>query len=137
MLKDTMQLSHFVKGKFPLGKESLNINEGLPNHLLKILKRDYKIKNKKIGILGLAFKSDVDDIRDSLSFKLIRELKKKKLKTFISDEFFYHPESITKEELIKKSDVIIVAVPHSKYKNIKVPKKKILIDTWDIVKQDN
>ena len=77
LLKDTMQLSHFVKGKFPLGKESLNINEGLPNHLLKILKRDYKIKNKKIGILGLAFKSDVDDIRDSLSFKLIRELKKK------------------------------------------------------------
>ena len=137
LLKDTMQLSHFVKGKFPLGKESLNINEGLPNHLLKILKRDYKIKNKKIGILGLAFKSDVDDIRDSLSFKLIRELKKKKLKTFISDEFFYHPESITKEELIKKSDVIIVAVPHSKYKNIKVPKKKKLIDTWDIVKQDN
>lgn len=136
LLKDTMQLSHFVNGKFPLGKESLNINEGLPEHLLKILKRDYNLKNKKIGILGLAFKADVDDVRDSLSFKLIKNLKKEKLKTFISDEFFYHPDSITKEKLIKKSDIIIVAVPHTKYKNIKIPKKKILIDTWGIVKQD-
>ena len=39
LLKDTMQLSHFVKGKFPLGKESLNINEGLPNHFTKNFKK--------------------------------------------------------------------------------------------------
>jgi UDP-N-acetyl-D-mannosaminuronic acid dehydrogenase len=37
---------------------------------------------------------------------------------------------ISKDELIKKSDIIILGSPHSKYKNLKIPKKKYLIDTW-------
>ena len=39
LLKDTMQLSHFVNNKFPLGIESLNINEGLPSYLVKNIKK--------------------------------------------------------------------------------------------------
>ena len=135
LLKDTMQLSHFVNKQFPLGIESLNINEGLPLHLVKILKRNYKLKNKKIGILGLTFKSDVDDVRDSLSFKLLKILKKQSLKVFVSDEFYDHPDGVSKESLIKKSDIIIVAVPHTNYKKIKIPKNKVIIDTWGIVKK--
>ena len=92
-------------------------------------------KNKKIGILGLAFKSDVDDIRDSLSFKLLKILKKKSFKVFISDEFYKHPQGLSKENLIKKSDIIIIAVPHTKYKTIRIPKTKIIIDTWGIIKR--
>ena len=135
LLKDTMQLSHFVKKRFPLGIESLNINEGLPLHLVKTLNKNYNLKNKKIGILGLTFKSDVDDIRDSLSFKLLKILKKQSLKVFVSDEFYNHSEGISKENLIKKSDIIIVAVPHTKYKKIKIPKNKVIIDTWGIIKK--
>ncbi len=135
LLKDTMQLSHFVNKKFPLGSESLNINEGLPKFIVNDLKKKYKLKNKKIGILGLAFKSDVDDIRDSLSFKLLKILKKVSKNVFLSDEFYKHPNGLSKENLIKKSSIIIVAVPHSKYKNLKIPKNKIVIDTWGIIKK--
>ena len=135
LLKDTMQLSHFVKNKFPLGIESLNINEGLPFYIVQNLKKKYNLKKKNIGILGLAFKSDVDDVRDSLSFKLLNILKKECSNVFVSDEFFEHPHGLSKEELIKKSDIIIIAVPHTKYKKIKIPKKKIIIDTWGIIKR--
>jgi len=83
----------------------------------------------------LAFKSDVDDIRDSLSFKLLSILKKECSKVFVSDEFYEHPHGLSKEDLIKKSDIIIIAVPHTKYKKIKVPKKKIIIDNWGIIKR--
>ena len=38
--------------------------------------------------------------------------------------------SITKKKLIEKSDIIIVSTPHSSYKKIKIPKKKLLIDIW-------
>ena len=54
---------------------------------------------------------------------------------FLSDEFYKHPNGLSKENLIKKSSIIIVAVPHSKYKNLKIPKNKIVIDTWGIIKK--
>ena len=88
------------------------------------------VKNKKIGILGVAFKSDFDDIRDSLSIDLYNFLKKKGLKVNISDEYVKMSKIIDKKQLIKKSDVIILGVPHSSYKKIKIPKNKYLIDSW-------
>ena len=39
-------------------------------------------------------------------------------------------EIIDKNQLIKKSDIIILGVPHSSYKKIKIPKNKYLIDSW-------
>ena len=43
-------------------------------------KRDkkYNLKKKTVGILGLSFKAENDDIRDSLSVKLLQTLKSKK-----------------------------------------------------------
>ena len=81
----------------------------------------------------MAFKSDVDDIRDSLSLKLIKILKNKKIKFLKSDEYFKDDQSVSKEFLIKNSDIIIVAVPHKNYKNLSIKKNKILVDTWNII----
>ena len=81
----------------------------------------------------MAFKSDVDDVRDSLSLKLIKILKNKKIKFLKSDEYFKDDQSVSKEFLIKNSDIIIVAVPHKNYKNLSIKKNKILIDTWNII----
>lgn len=134
LLKDTMQLSHFVDNKFVLGNASLKINEGLPNYIIGDLEKKYNLKKKKIGILGLSFKSDVDDIRDSLSIKLIKILKRKKYKFFISDEYVNDKRIISAKKLIKSSDIIIVAVPHKNYRNMIIPKNKIKIDTWNITK---
>ncbi len=134
LLKDTMQLSHFVDNKFVLGNASLKINEGLPNYIIGDLEKKYNLKKKKIGILGLSFKSDVDDIRDSLSIKLIKILKRKKYKFFISDEYVNDKRIISAKKLIKSSDIIVVAVPHKNYKNMIIPKNKIKIDTWNITK---
>ena len=83
--------------------------------------------------MGIAFKSDVDDIRDSLSLKLIKILKNKKIKFLKSDEHFKDDQSVSKEFLVKNSDIIIVAVPHKNYKNLSIKKSKILIDTWNII----
>ena len=44
-------------------------------------------------------------------------------------------EKRKKKELIKKSDVIILAVPHKSYMGIKIPKNKIVIDTWGMTKR--
>ena len=70
LLKDTMQLSAFDGSKFFLGHAAMMINEGLPNFLVEQLKKEHDLTTKTVGILGMAFKADIDDIRDSLSYKL-------------------------------------------------------------------
>ena len=130
LLKDTMQLSSFYNKKFSLGHAAMNVNEDMPKFIYDDLHKNHNLKGKTIGLLGLTFKADCDDIRDSLAMKLLKFLKRKKIKTFYSDEYYSLPGSITKKELIKKSDIIIISTPHSAYKNIKISKKKILIDIW-------
>ena len=130
LLKDTMQLTAFTQNQFSLGHNAMLINEGIPNFIVNILKKDKNINKKNIGILGLTFKPDIDDIRDSLSFKLIKLFNFNGYKYFVSDEFFKHEDNISKEKLIKKSDIIILAVPHSNYNKCIIPKTKKIIDIW-------
>ena len=132
LYKDTAQLNAFLKNSFTLGKEATKINQTLPIEIYKKLKKKFgrKLTKKKIGILGVAFKPDIDDTRDSLSLDLYNYLKKKKLKIFMSDDFVNIKSKINKNMLIKNSDIIILGTPHKVYKKIKKPKKKYLIDTW-------
>ena len=132
LYKDTAQLNAFLKNSFTLGKEATKINQTLPIEIYKKLKKKFgrKLTKKKIGILGVAFKPDIDDTRDSLSLDLYNYLKKKKLKIYMSDDFVDIKSKINKNMLIKNSDIIILGTPHKVYKKIKIPKKKYLIDTW-------
>jgi UDP-N-acetyl-D-mannosaminuronic acid dehydrogenase len=134
LLKDTMQLSSFFKKKFNLGHAAMQVNESMPNYIVDELKKIKNIKKKTIGLLGLAFKADNDDIRDSLSIKLLSILKRKKFKVIQSDEYYKNKDNIIKKTLIKKSSIIIIGAPHKQYKNLKIPKNKTIIDIWNIIK---
>lgn len=135
LFKDTMQLSAFNKNNFFLGHAAMLINEGLPNFLIQKLKQRIDLHNKIIGILGMTFKAESDDIRDSLSFKLkkIAEMESKKV---ICHDFYLKrsndPSFVELEDLLVKSDIIILATCHKKYKNIDFSKykNKIIIDVW-------
>ena len=135
LLKDTMQLSSFYNHKFSLGRTAMSINEGLPEFIIRRLSVKYNLKNKIVGILGLSFKAGTDDIRDSLSIKLLKLLKLKKVKTLQSDEYFHHKDNVDKKTLIKNSDIIIIATPHKAYKKLKIKKNKLLVDFWGLIEK--
>ena len=135
LLKDTMQLSSFNNHKFPLFRSAKSINEGLPQFIINTLKEKYNLKKKVVGVLGLSFKAEYDDIRDSLSIKLLKKLKSKKIRTLQSDEYYRDEKNVDKNTLIKKSDIIIIATPHKAYKNLKISKTKILVDIWGLAKK--
>jgi len=132
LYKDTAQLNAFLKNSFTLGTTATKINQGFPKFIFNKMSKKFKknLKSKKIGILGAAFKSNIDDIRDSLSIELFNFLKKKGLKVNISDDYVKMKEMISAKKLVKQSDIIILGVPHSSYRKIKIPKKKYLIDSW-------
>ena len=134
LFKDTMQLNVYLKKSFNLGAIATKINEGLPNFLYKKLLGKFKntLKSKTIGILGVSFKADIDDIRDSLAIKLFYLLKEKKLNVLFSDEYASLNNNINKTQLINRSDIIIIGSPHSVYKKLTIPKNKYLVDIWSL-----
>ena len=135
LLKDTMQLSSFYNHKFSLIHSAMSINEDLPIFIIKKLSEKYDLRKKTVGVLGLSFKAENDDIRDSLSIKLLKHLKSKKIRTLQSDEYYKDKNNIDKNLLVKKSDIIIISTPHRAYKNLKINKKKVLIDIWGLVEK--
>ena len=135
LLKDTMQLASFTKTKFDLGYAAMDVNQKLPIFLIKDLEKKTNLKKETIGVLGLSFKADIDDVRDSLSIELINYLKKKKFRFMYNDPYYNGKNNSNLKELIKKSSIIIVATPHKIFKKIKIPKKKKVIDIWNILKK--
>ena len=133
LLKDTMQLAAFNVSGFSLGQAAMGINEGLPSFLVESLKRRYKLDETRVGILGMAFKADIDDIRDSLSYKLGKVLRFHGADVNYSDEFARDPTFITKEQLVERSDVVIVGVPHTAYRVLAVPGHVEVIDLWGVL----
>ena len=77
----------------------------------------------------------IDDKRDSLSYKIFNLIKHEAKIVYCSDEYIKDEKFISKENLIKYSDIIIVATPHDKYKKLKISKKKFLVDIWSIFKK--
>ena len=133
LLKDTMQLSSFYNHTFRLGHAAMSVNEGIPKFIIKKLQKKFDLRKKTVGVLGLTFKAETDDIRDSLSIKLVKLLELKKIKTLQSDEFYKNKKNISKNDLVKKSDIIILATPHKAYKKLKIKKNKTVVDIWGLV----
>jgi UDP-N-acetyl-D-mannosaminuronic acid dehydrogenase len=135
LLKDTMQLASFTTNNFQLGHTAMQINEGLPDFIVAQLKQTHDLSKLTVGVLGMTFKADIDDIRDSLSYRLRKILLFNHANVICSDEYVKDPSFVTKEALLKKSDIIIVGVPHSAYKKLVFPKKKTIIDLWGITRK--
>ncbi|MBI2651241.1 nucleotide sugar dehydrogenase [Candidatus Woesearchaeota archaeon] len=100
------------------------INESMPSYTVSLLeeeldKKGKKIENAKIGILGLAYKADVDDIRESPALRIIEILKGKDAEIFIFDPYIKSKSNVSSlNELLKKSDYIILVTEHKMFKNI-------------------
>jgi len=131
LFKDTMQLAAFSTNTFFLGHAAMLINEGLPNYIVDKLKGKIDLQNKTVGILGMAFKANSDDERDSLSFKLKRLLEIDSRKVYCADPYVKRDYFISAEELVEICDIIIVAAPHDDFKTLNISEDKILVDVWN------
>ena len=131
LLKDTMQLSAYANNNFFLGHSAMLINEGMPNFILQVIKENYNLSEKRVGILGMAFKPNNDDKRDSLSYKLKKLIEFEAKEVFCSDIYIQDAGFLETNMLVNNTDLIIIATPHSEYYNLDLSGKNI-IDIWNI-----
>jgi UDP-N-acetyl-D-mannosaminuronic acid dehydrogenase len=91
------------------------VNESVPLFLVQGLKRRLgSLAGRKIAVLGLAFKSDTDDERDSLSHKLIRMLERELADVAIHDPHVPTPTSSLGEAVLD-ADAVVVATNHAEF----------------------
>src|SRR5207244_7606341 len=87
LFKDTMQLAAFNNNNFMLGHASMMVNEGLPLYVVARIEERFDLRSSAVGILGMAFKGESDDIRSSLSYKLRRILRFKADRVICTDPY--------------------------------------------------
>jgi UDP-N-acetyl-D-mannosaminuronic acid dehydrogenase len=129
LLKDTLQLAAFSGNQFFMGHAAMLINEGLPNFVLGQL-RDTNLAERCVAILGMAFKADSDDSRESLSYKLKKLLQVQAREVVCCDPYVPDPSLIPVDEAISRADTIIIGVPHTVYRDLEIPAAKTVVDIW-------
>jgi len=113
----------------------------VPLFLIEKIRERIKLSGKKAVILGAAFKANIDDIRESLSFKIKKALERE------GSEVCLHDPLIAKynfnfKETLKDAGLVFIATKHDWYiRNLKVDllkklvKKNCLVcDVWNIFK---
>ena len=115
------------------------INNSMPNYVISRIselmnKKEILLKNSRILILGVAYKKDIGDTRESPAIDIIESLLDKSVEVSFYDpyvdELIVNKESIFKEqdlEGISNYDMVIIHTPHTSFNNIDFENIKSLI----------
>ncbi len=131
LFKDTMQLAAFTSDHFPLGQAAMQINEGMPAYIVSALERRHgSLRGRTIGILGMAFKAESDDIRASLSFKLRKLLEWAGARVLCADPYVEDERLIPLDDVLAGSEIIVIGAPHRAYRSLDLSGREV-VDIWN------
>jgi nucleotide sugar dehydrogenase len=105
-------------------KIARKVNLSMPEYTIELLQdalNEVKmpINGTTVGVLGLSYKANVSDLRESPVKEIIKLLKENKANVLVFDPFVLNKSSVKSlEELLKKSDAILLATDHNEFKKI-------------------
>jgi UDP-N-acetyl-D-mannosaminuronic acid dehydrogenase len=134
LFKDTMQLSAFDNNAFFLGHAAMLVNEGLPNYVVRRASLRWDLRDMTVGILGMTFKADSDDPRDSLSFKLRKILLAEAREVLCADPFLSDPRLVPQADLLARAKLLFIGAPHRIYRDLDTGDVPV-IDIWKVTKK--
>ncbi len=132
LIKDTIQLQSYLGGSNSMTEFALSVNRELVDFTIrKIIQASDGVQKKRIGILGIAFKPESDDIRDSPILSVMKELQRvgyevKYFDPMARTEFFDFEEL---EEILNNSNIIVIGTPHKQFADIKI--RVPVISVWN------
>jgi UDP-N-acetyl-D-mannosaminuronic acid dehydrogenase len=111
------------------------VHETVPVFLVKGLKSRLggSLRDLKVAVLGLTFKRDSDDPRDSLSFKVVRMLERELARVGRHDPHLPQ-ESEPLEMVLEGADAVVIATNHAAFENVLelMPDGAVLVDPWNV-----
>ncbi|MCB0324293.1 MAG: nucleotide sugar dehydrogenase, partial [Bdellovibrionales bacterium] len=130
LFKDTMQLASFFDHNFSMGHSAMLVNEGLAGVVVDKAAAlvGGSLWGKTVGLLGLTFKADNDDIRESLSFRVKKGLEFKGATVVVHDPFVETTSSIA--EVDRDADVLVLCTPHREYREYSF--QSPISDVWGV-----
>lgn len=129
-------------------KSVIALNDGQPARMVQLLRNKLKnLKDKKIAVLGLAFKNDTDDVRESRSIPVIKELLNNGAEVFaydpmanenmrkIFDDIEYHSSVV---DALRGADACLIMTEWDEFRSLDkefdVMKNKLIIDGRHMLK---
>jgi UDP-N-acetyl-D-mannosaminuronic acid dehydrogenase len=121
-----------------LMRTAREVNDAKPHHVAQhVAQLARQFANPVIGCLGLTYKADVDDLRESPSLEITEALIAQGVGEIMACDPYVSPKNFTKfalyplEEVITKSQVLVLLTDHQQF--LKIPKKtlqeKVIVDT--------
>ena len=133
LFKDTMQLAAYNRQDFALGHAAMLLNETLPNFLVEHAKQRYPLAGQRVGILGMAFKPNNDDQRESLAYKLRKLLIYENATVLCTDPYVDDPSLVPLETMLNSCTLLFIGCPHAVYRTLDFTGREV-IDCWGFVK---
>jgi UDP-N-acetyl-D-mannosaminuronic acid dehydrogenase len=84
-----------------------------------------------VGVLGMSFKAESDDIRSSLSYKLKRILKFKARRVLTHDPYVTtDADLVDLDTVVREADLLVIGTPHACYRDLEVSVP--VVDIWNL-----
>lgn len=130
----------FLVGLFPKSANLINtariINDEQPIYIFDKLSKQYNLTNKTVGVYGLSYKPNTDDVRESPTFTFIDILKQNNISYTSFDPYFVKEKVEAKQlldfdEFINSCDIVVLCLKHDHIlKNINKLKNKQVFTTF-------
>jgi UDP-N-acetyl-D-mannosaminuronic acid dehydrogenase len=111
------------------------VHESVPLFIVEGLKRRLggSLRDCKVAVLGLTFKRNSDDARDSLAFKLVRLLQRE-LAHVARHDPHWTAESEPLDMALDGAKAVVIATNHSEFEGLlpHIPRDALLVDPWNV-----
>ncbi len=138
---DPWFLVHTDPEHTPLIRMAREVNDAKPHYIVNhVAELAQQFAAPKIGCLGLTYKADVDDLRESPSLEIVRELHERQVgqvlacDPYVSSERFNEFPLYDLGDVLEQSHILVLLTDHRHFRHVprRILQEKVIVDTRGI-----